>query len=73
MKKVAVIGTGVAGKGIAQVFAAYGFETILKSRTEEALNNAIQNIEQGLSKRNTPEEKDKILGNIKITTDIARL
>lgn len=66
-EKIAVIGTGVAGKGIAQVFASQGYKIILKSRTQDALDKAIEQI---LLKVRIIDEKNKIIDNIKTTTKL---
>ncbi|UCC57983.1 MAG: 3-hydroxyacyl-CoA dehydrogenase [Candidatus Bathyarchaeum sp.] len=50
IKRVAVIGTGLMGHGIAQAFALKGYEVNLLSRSKESLRKAIQEIEWSLSK-----------------------
>ena len=44
IKKVAVIGTGTMGNGIAQVFAQKGFEVLMVDIKQEFLDNAKKNI-----------------------------
>ncbi len=48
--KIAVVGTGTMGNGIAQTFAQAGHEVILKGRSEASLGKAHKSIEKSLSK-----------------------
>lgn len=48
--KVAVVGTGTMGNGIAQTFAQAGHEVILKGRSEASLQRAHKNISKSLGK-----------------------
>src|SRR5947207_2433095 len=48
MKRIAVIGAGTMGHGIAQVAAAAGYETMLTDAREEALEAAVGRINQNL-------------------------
>lgn len=50
MKKVAIVGAGTMGSGIAQVFALSGFDTILYDLTDEAIERARLMIGKNLSK-----------------------
>lgn len=75
IKKVAIFGTGVMGCGIARLIAQYGYEVIIRSRTEESLHKAIKRIKMKLERdlekmKVTKLEKETILGKIKGTTDI---
>jgi 3-hydroxybutyryl-CoA dehydrogenase len=72
--KVFVIGAGSMGSGIAQVFAAKGFQTILcdiEDRFVEMGYSAIENSLAKLVKKDliNEDEKGEILLNIKKTTD----
>jgi 3-hydroxybutyryl-CoA dehydrogenase len=72
--KVAVIGSGTMGSGIAQVMAEK-HEVVLRDVVKEALDNALKTIDKNLgrmvSKGKIEEaEKERILGNIKISQDI---
>ncbi len=69
-EKIGVIGTGVTGTGIAQVFVSSGFEVIFKSRTKESLDKAIQRIERELLRTMTVDEKNEIIKSIKPTTNL---
>ena len=44
--KVAVVGTGTMGNGIAQTFAQAGHDVILKGRSEASLGKAHKAIEK---------------------------
>lgn len=41
IKKIAVIGAGTIGNGIAQSFAQAGYEVWIMSRTQKTLNNQV--------------------------------
>jgi len=49
-QRVAVIGTGLMGHGIAQAFAVRGYEVNLLSRSKGSLKKAVQEIEWSLNK-----------------------
>ena len=74
IKKVAVLGAGVMGHGIAQVCAQVGkVNVIMKSRGEEGVKRGTEAItrflEGGIQRgRVTREEADAILSRIKFTT-----
>jgi 3-hydroxybutyryl-CoA dehydrogenase len=78
VKKVGVLGAGVMGSGIAQVFATFGFEVIAKSRSDAALKRAMDEIiegkyglKKGVSKgRITQEQMKEATDRIKMTTDM---
>ncbi len=61
MKKIAVIGAGTMGNGIAHVFAQSGFEVNLIDISKNALDKSIKTIENNL---------DRLLSKDKITTEI---
>ncbi len=48
MKKIAVIGSGTMGNGIAQVFAQHNFPVTLIDSNKEALNKAMKTIVKSL-------------------------
>ena len=67
--KIAIIGTGTMGNGIAQAFAQGGYRVIMKDLSEELLHKAVSNIDKSLSKLVEKEkisvsEKSKILDRI---------
>ena len=75
IKTIGVVGSGLMGRGIAQVAALNGYKVILEDVAEKALEDAIKNISSELEKgiargKNTKEEKDMTLGNITITTKL---
>lgn len=50
IRRVAVIGTGLMGHGIAQAFAVKGYEVRLLSRRKDSLRKAVQEIQWSLNK-----------------------
>ncbi len=77
MKKIAVIGSGTMGNGIAHVFAQHDFKVALIDISEKALENAIRNIGKNLDRMISKEviDKDKksaTLGNITPLTDLKK-
>ena len=75
MKKIAVIGSGTMGNGIAHVFAQNGFSVSLVDISEEALNKALttitKNLDRILAKGNlTEEQKGQTLDRITTYTDM---
>lgn len=76
IKKVAVIGSGTMGNGIAHVFALHGFQVNLVDISQTALDNAIKKISTNLDRqvaKNTITEDDKAntLNNISTFTDMS--
>ena len=76
MKKIAVIGAGTMGNGIAHVFAQNGFEVNLIDISQNALDKALDTITKNLmrllSKEKINEDtKANTLKNITTYTDIA--
>ncbi|MCL7389918.1 MAG: 3-hydroxyacyl-CoA dehydrogenase family protein, partial [Thaumarchaeota archaeon] len=72
IRNVAVIGAGVMGHGIAQVFAMKGYNVNLVDVSEEILKKALQNIEWSLNKfvekkRIRKEDAEAALSRIKTT------
>jgi 3-hydroxybutyryl-CoA dehydrogenase len=75
MEKIAVLGAGTMGSGIAQVIAQSGFEVILRDIKLEYLNRGIKTIKKNLKRSVTKEritelEKNEILNRISTTTDL---
>lgn len=69
IKKVAIIGGGTMGNGIAHVFALKNFEVFLTEMDEERFNKAISTITTNLDKQVSkqiinPEQKKSALENI---------
>ena len=72
--KVAVIGTGTMGNGIAQTFAQAGHDVLLKGRSEASLQRAHKAIDKSLSKmvekgKMEAAQKDAIIAKIVDTMD----
>ncbi len=72
MNKIAIIGSGNMGNGIAQVIAGSGYEVTLVDLTEELLQRGIETIEKNLNRainkeKISKDEKEKILDRINTT------
>ncbi len=72
-EKIGVIGAGVMGTGIAYVFVAYGFKVVLVDKTRESLKDAVQKIEEELLKSRGVADKNKIIKNIELETNLSAL
>jgi 3-hydroxybutyryl-CoA dehydrogenase len=75
IKKVAVIGAGTMGNGIAHVFAQNGYETTVVDISQEALNKALATITKNLDRivakgGITEEAKAATLKNLSTNTSI---
>lgn len=78
VKKIGVLGAGVMGSGIAQVFATFGFDVIARSRSDAALKRTMNEIiesryglKRGVSKgKITQEQMDETVKRIEMTTDM---
>lgn len=75
MKKVFILGAGTMGSGIAQAFAAKGYEVIIRDIKDEFVQGGLNKINKSLSKRvskgkMTEEEKETILKRVSGTTDM---
>lgn len=76
IKKVAVIGAGTMGNGIAHVFAQHGFETVLVDVSEEQLKKAIATVDKNLERMVakgtlTAEQKATTLQHISTATQLS--
>lgn len=76
IKKVAVVGAGSMGSGIAYICAVKGFEVSLTEVNEDLLKKGTSKIREmiveGVSRgKFTPKDAESILSKIKGTTDIA--
>ena len=74
IEKIAVIGAGQMGRGIAQVLATAGKKVIIYDISQEILDGSKANLEKGLGKlvskeKITREKADAILGNISFSAD----
>lgn len=75
MEKIFILGAGTMGAGIAQTFAANGFEVILRDIKDEFVDRGLAGISKGLGKlvekgKMTEETKEDILSRISGTTDL---
>ena len=70
--KIAIIGTGTMGNGIAQAFAQGGYDVVMKDLSDELLQKAVKNIDNSLSRLVAKEklsenDKQQILSRITTT------
>lgn len=75
IQKVAVIGSGTMGNGIAHVFAQYGYDVHLIDINEQALQKALQTISKNMDRQIaknilTEQDKQAALNRIKTFTNI---
>ncbi|OLC03703.1 MAG: 3-hydroxybutyryl-CoA dehydrogenase [Gemmatimonadetes bacterium 13_1_40CM_70_15] len=75
MSRVAVIGAGVMGNGIAHVFAQYGWDTALIDVSRDALDKALKTIETNLERQvkkgvGSGEWAVQTLGRIRTSTSL---
>lgn len=75
MKKIAVIGAGTMGNGIAHVFAQYGFSVSLVDVSEPQLEKARQTIVKNMDRQVTKgvlttEQKEQALRNLSVFTSM---
>lgn len=78
IKKIGVVGAGIMGSGIAQVFATHGFKVLLHDITDRALHTGLLTIENSLKRlqekhRIEENRKSEALANIQTVTDITTL
>ncbi|MBC7942550.1 MAG: 3-hydroxybutyryl-CoA dehydrogenase [Chitinophagaceae bacterium] len=76
IRAVGVVGGGQMGRGIAQVFAASGFQVVLADVNTDALTNAVKMIERDMQRRVdrgtlTVEDREHARANLTTTTDYA--
>ncbi|HOJ28810.1 MAG: 3-hydroxyacyl-CoA dehydrogenase family protein [Spirochaetes bacterium] len=76
VKKIAVIGSGAMGHGIAQVCAQNGLMVTMIDIKQEFLDNALKKVKESLdflaSKGKLQGTVDEILGKISVTTDLQK-
>ena len=73
MRRVAVLGAGTMGHGIAQAAAAAGFEVVIRDLEESFVEKGLRSIESNLAKgvergKLTDEERARTLSNLRTTT-----
>ena len=76
MKRIAVVGAGTMGNGIAHTFALFGYETNLIDISRDSLDKGIKNISGNLDRmvakeKISEEEKESTLKNITTYTELA--
>jgi len=76
VKTIGVVGAGIMGRGIAQVAAHGGFQTVLQDVDAKQLEVARKSIEAGLAKlvelhKTSREEADATLARLRLTRDLA--
>lgn len=75
IEKIAVLGAGVMGHGIAQVAAGAGYKVTVRDIAEEFLDGARQSIEKNLKRnvergRMTEEEAQELMENLSFTINL---
>lgn len=78
MNKIAVLGAGIMGAGIAQILAQGGYSVIMRDLQMTLVKDGLQTIEENLEKETEKgilhnEEKEIIMGRIQGSTDLADL
>lgn len=78
MNKIAVLGAGIMGAGIAQILAQGGYSVIMRDLQLTLVKDGLQTIEKNLEKETEKgilpnEEKEIIMGRIQGSTDLADL
>ena len=73
VRRVAVLGAGTMGHGIAQAAAAAGFEVVIRDVEESLVEKGLRSIESNLTKgvergKVSDEERARALSNIRTTT-----
>ena len=76
MSRVAVVGAGTMGNGIAHVFAQHGWDTLLVDVAREALDRALTTIAGNADRQVkkgalSAEAKDALLARIRTATDLS--
>ena len=75
MKKIAVIGAGTMGNGIAHTFAQKNYQVTLIDINEQSLEKAVSTISKNLDRmvskdKISESEKSQTLANIQTSTEI---
>jgi 3-hydroxybutyryl-CoA dehydrogenase len=85
IEKIGVVGIGLMGSGIAQVSAAYGFDTVVADMSDEVVKRGMARIEDSLAKLAAsyersqgqrgmaPEQKDATLSRLRGTAHLQEL
>ncbi|HEX6513104.1 MAG TPA: 3-hydroxyacyl-CoA dehydrogenase NAD-binding domain-containing protein, partial [Chloroflexota bacterium] len=75
IKRIAVIGTGIMGNGIAQVAATAGYDVVMRSRNQATLDKAVDTIRNSLGRmvksgRIEQDKADATVARIKTSTSL---
>ncbi len=78
MKKICVLGAGTMGSGIAQAFAAKGYEVIVRDIKDEFVQKGLGMIDKNIKKlatkgKITEEQAEEILSRVSGTTELSLL
>lgn len=78
MNKVAVLGAGIMGAGIAQVAAQGGYQVLLRDIQESIVKDGLLTVENNLAKainkkKLNAQQRDEILSRIQTCTDLAEV
>jgi 3-hydroxybutyryl-CoA dehydrogenase len=78
MNKVAVLGAGIMGAGIAQVAAQGGYQVLLRDLQESIVKDGLLTIENSLARavnknKLDAQQRDEILSRIQTCTDLAEV
>lgn len=78
MKKVAVLGAGIMGAGIAQVAAQGGYQVLLRDLQHSIVQDGLRTVEKNLDKaiarkKIESKQRDDILSRITTCTDLAEV
>ncbi|WP_420452428.1 3-hydroxyacyl-CoA dehydrogenase family protein [Ilumatobacter sp.] len=75
---VGILGSGIMGAGLVEVVARSGRDVVLRSRSRESADAAVEQLSAGLTRqvdkgRLEADERDAIVGRISTTADLADL
>jgi 3-hydroxybutyryl-CoA dehydrogenase len=75
IKKIAIIGTGIMGAGIAQTCAQAGYEVVMRDIKQELVDKGIESIRKSLARfvksgKITQKDADEVAGRIKGSLDL---
>jgi len=75
LEHIAIIGAGLMGHGIAQIFASHGYRVSLHDVSDEVLTKAVENIRANLTLMSQngigrPEDIEPTLKRIRVTRDL---
>jgi len=78
VEQIGVVGAGQMGNGIAQVFAAKGFQVVMMDVSEAQLEKGLKTIQSSCDKlvakeKMTAQQKTDLLSRIKLATDVSGL